>query len=207
MAASSLLVLLTAEINCEDNTEAKVDHTQVNDMPKQEVKLTKQDKRARRRQQRDVKEEQLEEGAVSEGNPDPSLLKGNPIEPVDHSNSKTEIKQVPKAKAAKPKKPRRRRQRVAGSEVAEQTVNPEIQEDEEEQEVTIIGFSSNIRSQQVSSPQAVSSQLHLCMICNEVFPSKNKLFSHIKETGHAALKSTSTVISQKPNKNKKNRRL
>ncbi|VDL61091.1 unnamed protein product [Hymenolepis diminuta] len=143
----------------------------------------------------------------------PKESEDNPIEPVDHSNFETEMKQAPKEKAAKPKKPRRRRQRAADSEVVEQTVNLEIQEDEEEQKVTIVGFSSNIRSQQASSPQAasgfisVSNQSHLCMICNEVFPSKNKLFSHIKETGHAAPKSTSTVTSQKPNKNRKNRRL
>lgn len=46
-------------------------------MPKQEMKLTKQAKKAQRRQQRDVREEErLEEGAISEGNPDPSLLRG-----------------------------------------------------------------------------------------------------------------------------------
>ncbi|VUZ41649.1 unnamed protein product [Hymenolepis diminuta] len=196
-----------SEINSEDNTEVNEDHIQVNYTPKQEMKLTKQARKAQRRQQRDVKEEELLEEAISEENPDPSLLKDNPIEPVDHSNFETEMKQAPKEKAAKPKKPRRRRQRAADSEVVEQTVNLEIQEDEEEQKVTIVGFSSNIRSQQASSPQAVSNQSHLCMICNEVFPSKNKLFSHIKETGHAAPKSTSTVTSQKPNKNRKNRRL
>lgn len=64
------------------------------------------------------------------------------------------MKQVPKEKTAKPKKPRRRRQRIADSEVVEKTVNLEIQEDKEEQEVTIVGFSSNTRSQQASSPQA-----------------------------------------------------
>jgi DnaJ family protein A protein 5 len=36
-----------------------------------------------------------------------------------------------------------------------------------------------------------------CMICKETFPSRSKLFEHIKATGHAALKENLTATKSK----------
>jgi DnaJ family protein A protein 5 len=41
-----------------------------------------------------------------------------------------------------------------------------------------------------SGPVAAS-----CLICNAEFPSKTKLFEHIKQTGHAALKENAPAKS------------
>lgn len=35
----------------------------------------------------------------------------------------------------------------------------------------------------------------VCEVCNEVLSSRNKLFDHIKKTGHAAIKSADSTIA------------
>jgi DnaJ family protein A protein 5 len=42
-----------------------------------------------------------------------------------------------------------------------------------------------------------------CKTCNEVFPSKTKLFAHIEEEGHAQPIPTSSKKAQKKGKNKR----
>ncbi|VDN12550.1 unnamed protein product [Dibothriocephalus latus] len=39
-----------------------------------------------------------------------------------------------------------------------------------------------------SQPTAAPQEACVCKVCSEEFPSKNKLFAHIKESGHAVLK-------------------
>lgn len=181
----------------EVNNEADEDHAQVNALPKQQVKLTKRAKKTLRRQQRDVKRDEGLKEEILEEISNLSSLKDDPIESVYHSNSELEKQQVPKGKLAKPKRLRRRQQRIADSEVPEQTVNLEIWGDVEEEEVTTVGPSSNIKIQQMSSSQAASKKAH------KVFPPKNS-FNQIKKVGHTVSKPTSTATSQKSKKNKKN---
>lgn len=50
---------------------------------------------------------------------------------------------------------------------------------------------------------------HPCLGCKKNFPSKNKLFNHLKQTGHAVAKNApveETVSSVKPNKKKKQKK-
>ncbi|KAM7534908.1 hypothetical protein Aperf_G00000115168 [Anoplocephala perfoliata] len=180
------------------------------DLRKKEVKLTKRAKKAKRRQQRDMKREE-QEGILS-GNPEHPPLKGDPVEPVSESDSDMGMSEVQKGKSSNQKKSRRRRQRAVDPEVLEHSEGGEHQVEKigegkvvDEEEIYIVESSSKAKAQKSRQSQDPS-RIHTCLICNEVYPSKNKLFSHIKETGHAALKSGPAPASKKPNTNKKNRK-
>ncbi|VDN97484.1 unnamed protein product [Rodentolepis nana] len=141
-----------ADVNSEADGE---DCTELNDLPKQEVKLTKRAKKTLRRQQRDAKRDEAVECNLYWPNIDAlsSSSSDDSVESVYHSDSETEKPPVLKGKLAKPKRPRRRRQRVADSQVPEQIVNSEIRVDVEEQEVTIVVSSSNTKTQKMSCSQ------------------------------------------------------
>ncbi|KAI6242980.1 DnaJ-like protein subfamily C member 21 [Aphelenchoides fujianensis] len=51
--------------------------------------------------------------------------------------------------------------------------------------------------------EAADEQPAECKVCGEEFPSKSKLFAHINESGHAALKDTPTAAGGKGQKRKK----
>lgn len=58
----------------------------------------------------------------------------------------------------------------------------------------------NKKNNDVSAKEAQPAN---CLVCSLVFDSKNKLFAHIKETGHTALKSAHPAKKPKPAKNVK----
>jgi len=51
---------------------------------------------------------------------------------------------------------------------------------------------------------AAGAETHRCAVCGELFPSRSKLFQHIKATGHAALKEVSAA--ELPGKGRKKKR-
>ena len=60
-----------------------------------------------------------------------------------------------------------------------------------------------------STSQGIDSAVnHTCEVCNKTLPSRNKLFQHIKETGHAMVKpvpagGNATGSEKKRNKKKR----
>lgn len=53
------------------------------------------------------------------------------------------------------------------------------------------------RAKEASSAAEPEAKEVLCTVCGNIFPSKNKLFQHIKKEGHAALKTTGKEIRGK----------
>lgn len=126
-------------------------------------------------------------------------------------------------------KQNRRRQQRANEEVEEEVVIPEVPMNEDNDKNEIIREASETnppnkpkrrnktrappKSRKQSKPLLYpfgcsflilvpNNAPNVCLICMEEFPSKNKLFSHIKMTGHAALKTAPQTLSKK-NKNKR----
>ncbi|VDM17492.1 unnamed protein product [Hydatigera taeniaeformis] len=107
------------------------------------------------------------------------------------------------------KQNRRRQQRV--TEVVEEEMNPsETMTDEnngQDDTTKVMAADSLNIPKRKTKPKASlrpvpNNSSNVCLICMEEFPSKNKLFTHIKVAGHAALKTAPQTLPKK-SKNKK----
>ncbi|KAL7056503.1 hypothetical protein AAHC03_021097 [Spirometra sp. Aus1] len=135
----------------------------------------------------------LEEDAVAELTAAGILLEGSEPEPEEE---KTSIKLTKRAKKAR----RRQLREPVAAEVGEQEeeekgedtscqqVPVDTGESEDVEAVKAPGSKAAKNGHPAKGHQSVLQESFVCMVCSQEFPSKNKLFAHIKEANHAMLK-------------------
>ncbi|KAL5106878.1 hypothetical protein TcWFU_005687 [Taenia crassiceps] len=120
------------------------------------------------------------------------------------SESEEEIRPVHEVKLTKRAKRNSRRQQRANEVEEGEMIPPEAPINEDTNKNETIKAETNPpnkakrKNKTKAPPQSLpNNSPNVCLICMEEFPSKNKLFCHIKVTGHAVLKTASLTVSKK----------
>jgi DnaJ homolog subfamily A member 5 len=95
-------------------------------------------------------------------------------------------------------------------ELTEETPNRIKEEDEAEK---IVENEENLGKEKAQNELKLTknqdeseSKISICSVCKEEFQSRNRLFEHIKEEGHAALKETQSTKNSKKTSKKSNKK-
>lgn len=167
------------------------------------IKLSKKQKKKRRQQQKAMAEVDTED--ITEGT--------SPVTVEEEDN---------KAKQSNKSKKERRKEKELQEKMKNMTVednqpkNSDVNEESKQEgivngeqednritdEVPVTNGVPNICDEQVKNKHQIQDKDLKCNVCSESFPTRNKLFGHIKQTGHA-LRVEDTSIDNKGKKNKK----
>uniref|UniRef100_A0AAY5KK98 DnaJ homolog subfamily C member 21 n=1 Tax=Esox lucius TaxID=8010 RepID=A0AAY5KK98_ESOLU len=134
----------------------------------------------------------------------------------EEEGEEEELEETPRQKLSKKQKKKKRLQRNAQSpteEVVEEDVSPESTSPKdtsaspETPPATQMGSGEAKDTESLSEPQQPAKELHLrCVTCHYEFSTRNKLFDHLKLTGHATAVSHNGSSISAGGKNKKEKK-